>query len=231
MIGALALLVGLAGPGAEILATLQAADRARSALAQEANAWQLESQRTEALIQALKAEAARLNARAQQDEGRIDALAAERRSAAADPVGQALAAEARRVAASILTRLAALDLPLAPALPALPDDPAQALEAARAALATREAAASAIDVTITRGTLDGAPRAVQVLRMGHVGLWWRALDGAAAGSARWRDGQLHLEAADEAAAVRIATAIAVAAEQQPPAVVLLPAAHLEIDRP
>lgn len=222
MIGPLALLVCLAGPGAEIRAALAAADQARSAAAREASAWQAEVQRTEALIGTLTREAARLNAQAQRDEARIETLqaAVARQEAAAE--GATRAAEARHLATSIMRRLAALDLALAPALPSLPTDPAEALEAARTALTERERAARAVEVTITQGHLDGAPRAVQVLRMGHVGLWWRGLDGATAGTARWAEGALHLTAAPDAEAAAIATAVAVAAEQRPPIVVHLP---------
>lgn len=223
------LLLGLAGlaplrparaeSGADaVLETLAAADRARAALAREQAEWALERDRQQALADALVAEARRIDG----EVTRLRAQAAElREDAATDALGERIAAkraEADAVDSAIRGGLA----PLAPRWS--PPAAAPGLPGALALLRAAEQAATAVEVGVITGELDGQTVAVQTVRLGFAAMWWRALDGADAGRVELVDGRRILRRGTPAEQQAVIEALAVASGQIPPRLIALPVA-------
>ncbi len=215
--------LGLLSPpaGAEVRPALDAlagADRARAALAREQAEWALARDRQAALADALNAEARRL-------EAEIHRLRAQAAELSEDDAAAALAArvasrqaEAEAVARSIRAGLA----PLAPRWS--PPTAAPGLAGALGLLRAAEQAAAAVEVGVATGELDGQSVAVQTLRLGLAAMWWRALDGSAAGRVEVVDGRRILRRGDPATLRAVTEALAVAGGQIPPRLIDLPVA-------
>lgn len=218
------------GQTARLIATLTAADQARAAQAQEANDWALERDRLEAVISATQAEAARLRSAATHELALVDAASEAVEAAQADAAAEASRRWALEAAALIHRRLTALDPQIT--LPAIDEaDPEGSLTAALAQLREVEATARRVEVGVETGLLSGERRAVQILRLGHVATWWRALDGADAGTAQWQDGALQLTPLSGPDAEEIGLAFEIVEGARPPSLLTLPAQHLPFPSP
>lgn len=212
----LALILLLAAPSAgdRVLQRLEAADAARVALARESSAWQQAGAAHTVEVAALKAEAQRIAAEA----ARVEALAAQHTAAPADPrIAEAAALTALVEAAKTRIHAGLTELGRRIDLPPPAADPLDWLAAV-------EESATRIEVRIATGRIDGAERAVEVLRFGSAGLWWRTLTGDQAGTAVRVDGALVLTPHADAAA--ISRAIDMVNGEAPPALVWLPVEHL-----
>lgn len=208
----------IAAPGgaAAALDALGAADRARATLAREQAEWAIERDRQEALVQALAAEARRLEARA-------DALRTRAAALTSDPAADDLTArltarraEADRLAAEIHAGLA----PLAPRWS--PPEVAPGLDGALGLLRAAEQAAQAVDLAVQTGQLDGRTVAVDTVRVGLGSMWWQALDRSAAGVVAFEGGQRVLRPLDDAGRQAVAEAMAIAGGQRAPRLLDLP---------
>lgn len=201
-----------------VIEVLAAADRARAALAREQAEWALERDRQQALADALAAEARRLDG----EVARLRAQAAElRETAASDALAERIAekrAEAQAVDSAIRGGLA----PLAPRWS--PPAAAPGLPGALALLRAAEQAATAVEVGVVTGELDGQTVAVQTVRLGLAAMWWRALDGGAAGRVEVVDGRRILHRGAPAEQRAVIEALAVAGGQVPPRLIDLPVA-------
>lgn len=215
----LAAVLAGADPVAATLDDLRAANALRGELAREHAAWAAERQRLEALVAATEAEAA-AQAEAAAAAGRRRA-AAERAAALAR---SDLGAVRRRVDEAGRALAAALAAAARAAPPgAVPQpEPGGGFEAATQALERAERAAGAVAVEVVAGTRDGRTEAVKLLRVAGAAAWWTALDGSAAGTARWRDGRLDLIDGDDAVRRSVLAAIAQAEGRAQPGIVLLP---------
>lgn len=218
-----------AEPTAEaVLASLGAADAARAALAREQAEWALDRGREAALVAALRAEATQVAGAAARDEARAATIASGAEVGDAEAERAALRQAATARAAAIEARLASLrgrwDVGAMDAIDAIDaiDDPTARLRTALARLAAAEQAAGEVEVSIETGLLGGEITAVQIVRLGLVAAWWRALDGGAAGVVEWRDGARVLAPVAAEQRDAIAEAIAVASRQRPPTLVDLP---------
>lgn len=220
-----------AEPAADaVLASLGAADAARAALAREQAEWDLDRGRQAALAAALRAEAARIAAGAARDEERAAVIAAGAATAAVEAERTALRQAAKTRAAAIEARLASLGGRWDPGPDGIDDingtdaidDPTTRLRTAIARLAAAEQAAGEVEVSIETGRLGDETIAAQIVRLGLVAAWWRALDGAAAGLVEWRDGERVFVPVGPEQRDAIAEAIAIASRQRPPALVDLP---------
>lgn len=225
-----------AEPAADaVLASLSAADTARAALAREQAEWDLDRGRQAALAAALRAEAARIAAAAARDEARAAVIAAGAATAEAEAERTELRQAAKTRAAAIEARLASLRGRWDPgpdvtngidgingtdAIDAI--DATTRLRTALARLAAAEQAAVEVEVSIETGRLGDETIAAQIVRLGLVAAWWRALDGAAAGLVEWRDGERVFVPVAPEQRDAIAEAIAIASRQRPPALVDLP---------
>jgi hypothetical protein len=213
---------------------LRAANAARSAEAREWQAWQIESERTYALLDAVQGQVARL---------RADATAAREAAAKVRQETEA-AGETRRQLARLDTVFAAqadaigqgLDHARAASVPgAVPTmgdggDARTRFANAVRALETAERAAAATEVEVVEGDLEGQARAVTVLRIAGRG-WWCEIDGARAGMIEPQAGRAKLvEVRDAAAAEAIRRAIAIAQGARPPELLLLPVPGSAIDQ-
>lgn len=211
------LVLGLAQPAAgpvdQVLAALAAADEARVAHAREAAAWDLERERLAALVRGLEQETRQLRAEA----ARLAPPAAAPRLAPQ---------EAERLDRVVAAAQAHLEARLI--MPELPERTTESdgeLRRWAAALAAQEADLAALEVGVRTGLLEGAPRAVHVLRIGPAH-WWCALDAIEGGPARPTAQGLVLERAEVADAQAITDAVAMALGQRAPVLVELPVGHL-----
>lgn len=235
----------LAEPPADaVLASLGAADAARAALAREQSEWDLERGRQAALVGALRAEATRIGSEAARDEERAQLIAAGADTAAIEAERVELRAKAAARAAAVEARLRTI----APRWSMDPTDgtaggmrdgsgdgtphdtdgidpnrdAVSRLRTALGRLAAAEQAAAEVEVSIDTGLLGDETVAVQIVRLGVVAAWWRALDGAAAGTVEYRDGRRVLVPVAAPGDAVVAEAIAVASRQRPPGLVDLP---------
>lgn len=199
-----------------VLEALTAADRARAELAAARAAWAREQAQQAALADALRAEAARLRRQARAQAAQAEAIAADPDAAASATRLAALRAEAEAADARIRSALA----PLAARWSAPAAEPG--LRGALGLLRAAEQAAGEVEVEVQTGRLGDREVAVQILRLGLAAMWWRALDGQAAGVVEVVDGQRVLRPLDAAGQAAVAEAIAVAARQIPPRLVDLP---------
>ncbi len=222
-----------ADPAHMALVELRAADRARSALAQEQAVWDLEHARLQALIVATVAEGARLEREATHAETDRDQAQAELvalgTGSDVDAVRAALT-DGGTQARAALARVSGQTLP--GAIPAVGEVSGEGIfDAVVGALEVAERAASEIAVEVITGQREGSEdnssetpaQAVKILRIAGAAAWWVALDGSAAGTVTMRDGVVYLTAVPEAQAQAIASALAQAEGRQPAGVVVLPA--------
>jgi len=207
---------------------IAAADAARASEAAEAAAMAEERLRAEAALALLttRAEAERrriaeLDAKLAEVEAELDALSARdaERLAWEAPLGPVLAAAGERIAAVAVT----LPPGVLPPAETADEGTAQALIDLQRRLSTGLNNASTWSLGVEEGTLDGEPRAVNLLRCGAVACWWSELDGDRAGSARFgADGLVLLDAPDEAERRAIRQAVAIAGGRASPELVDLP---------
>jgi len=215
------------GPAAAALEQLRAANQARGEEARELAAWTLERQRLEALVDATRAETARLEREADQADAARDAARTRLAALGAGSDLEALRARLAEAAARVGADLTALAARMPPGVvPAVADAAdGDAFDAAVRALEGAERAASAVAVDVVTGTRDGrtdAPEAVKVLRVAGAAAWWVSLDGAAAGTLSVRAGAVTLHAvADDAARAAIIAALAQAEGRAQPSIALL----------
>lgn len=230
----LCLVVAATAPAADVADHVRqhiaAADAARASEAAESAAMAEERLRAEAAIALLETRTeaerrriAELEAELVEVEAELAQLSARdaERLAWEAPLGAVLDAATARIAAVAVT------LPPGVLPPAEPADEgtAQALIDLQRRLATGLNNAATWSLGVEEGTLDGEPRAVNLLRCGAVACWWSELDGDRAGSARFgADGLDLIDAPDEAERRAIRQAIAIAGGRASPELVDLPVA-------
>jgi hypothetical protein len=216
-----------ADPAATTLEQLRAANAARSAEAREWQAWQVESERTYALLDAVQGQVARL--RAEATAAREAAAKLRQESDAAGETKRQLArldgvfaAQADAIAQG-LDRARAASVPGAVPAAEAGGEARTRFAAAVRALETAERAAAASEVEVVEGDLEGQARAVTVLRLAGRG-WWCEIDGARAGMVEPQAGGRPklVEVRDAQAAEAIRRAIAIAQGARPPELLLLP---------
>lgn len=211
---------------------LEAANRARSLEAQEADRWMSERARAELVLETLRGQIEQLE---KDIAGRRERLAklssAARQLRSGDARREVLDALQARAADRIKARLDALAMEaIAGAVPSAQGvGETSALGPFPAALSRLEAAerrSAEVSVELATGYLDDQPLSVELLRIGGVIGWWQSLDGERAGPARMRSGRLTLTTSSQPAAIEaILSACRIAKGRAPPALVHLPFGH------
>jgi hypothetical protein len=206
------------------LATLQAANNARSEKTRVEAEWQQEKQRLLAIIATTQAEQQRvqqaLHEAGQQQQKLQTELAALGDSAAAQAETRGLQQLAQRIK-TILAEGALLFPPGSVAVMAEQTTPT--FEASLRALEASERAAETQSIDIITGERAGRIEAVKMLRVSGAAAWWVSLNGHDAGIVRMQNGIAQLiDVREENERAAIQSAILQAEGRKAPALVVLP---------
>lgn len=210
-----------------LMADLVAANEARAAVGREANAWDHERARIQALVDAITEERDRLTAEAERLATATADLEAERRRLGDSSDLDAVRADLDASATAVREALQALAVQVPPGTVDVPAAGGErAFDEAMRALDVSERAASQVVVEIVTGRRGQGDLAVKLLRAGGAAAWWESLDGSAGGIATMRDGMLILEDGDEALRQAVHQAILISEGRAPAGPVVLPLAPI-----
>jgi hypothetical protein len=206
-----------------MLADITAANEARAAVGREAQAWNLERERMEALLAAITDERDRLLTDATSLSAATKKLAEEQAQLGDEGELENIRTQLNTAAAFVhaeLQRLAKLVPPGTIQVPDLSGD--HAFDEAMRALDVSERAAAMVAVEIVTGLCDGKELAVKMLRVSGAAAWWESLDATRAGTATISNGTLHLVEGDTALREAIHRAVLIVEGRAPAEAIELP---------
>lgn len=218
-----------------ILEALRAANAARAKNAEEAQGWRIEQERLRLVQDTVNQQIARFEAEQtnlRQQTARLQAErdALEPQRDRREALASLAASEGERLEQALDDIAAAVPPGTIPPRGTSALTSADKLQAALRRLQQAEKNASTVTVELATGKIGDAERSVELLRIGGVVAWWRALDGLQGGTAVTTAGALELQpSASPEQISAIGQAIDVAKGRQAPALVALSIDHATTD--